>query len=309
MTEVTVTVPATSANLGPGFDALGLALSLRDEVRVRIEGDSAPEVTLHVDGEGSGTVPRDASHLVVRSLLATYDDVGLARPRLTMWCRNLIPHGRGLGSSAAAAVAGVVAARELIGSGPDGHRLDDDTVLAIATRIEGHPDNAAACLLGGMTVAWTESTDGPESSRVHAVRIAPAPEVQALVLVPDVELSTEQARGMLPAVVPHADAAHSAGRAALLVVAMTGRPDLLLAATEDRLHQSYRASAMPESIRLVSRLREAGMAAVVSGAGPSVLVLTTRKATGIGSVEVPSGWTVLDLDVAQEGALVFHPGR
>ncbi|MCY7373982.1 MAG: homoserine kinase [Spirochaetaceae bacterium] len=308
MTEATVTVPATSANLGPGFDSLGLALSLRDEVRVRIESDSAPEVTLHVDGEGSSTVPRDASHLVVRSLLATYDDVGLARPRLTMWCRNRIPHGRGLGSSAAAAVAGVVVARELIGSGPDGQWLDDDTVLAIATGIEGHPDNAAACLFGGMTVAWTESTDGPESSRVHAVRIDPAPEVRALVLVPDVELSTERARGMLPAVVPHTDAAHSAGRAALLVVAMTGRPDLLLAATEDRLHQAYRAGAMPESTRLVSRLREAGMAAVVSGAGPSVLVLTTRKGTGIGSVEVPAGWTVLDLDVAQEGALVSRPG-
>lgn len=307
MTEVTVSVPATSANLGPGFDALGLALSLRDEVRVRIESNSAPEVTVHVDGEGSATVPRDASHLVVRSLLATYDDLGFPCPRLTMWCRNRIPHGRGLGSSAAAVVAGVIAARELIGSGPDGHRLDDDTVLAIATRIEGHPDNAAACLLGGMTVAWTESTEGPESSRVHAVRIDPVPGVRALVLVPDLELSTERARGMLPAVVPHVDAAHSAGRAALLVVAMTGRPDLLLAATEDRLHQVYRAGAMPESTVLVSSLRAAGMAAVVSGAGPSVLVLGTRKGTGIDPVEVPAGWTVLDLDVAPEGALVSLP--
>ena len=303
--EVTVSVPATSANLGPGFDALGLALALRDEVRVRIEGDSAPEVTVHVDGVGSSTVPRDASHLVVRSLLATYDRLGLTPPHLSMWCRNVIPHGRGLGSSAAAVVAGIVAARELIGHGSDGRPFDDDTVLAIATRIEGHPDNAAACLLGGMTVAWT---DGPDPSRVHAVRIDPVPEVRAVVLVPDVELSTEKARGMLPAVVPHADAAHSAGRAALLVVAMTSRPDLLLAATEDRLHQVYRAGAMPESARLVTRLRQAGVAAVVSGAGPSVLALTTSEGTGVDPVEVPDGWTVLDLDVAQEGALVSHPG-
>ena len=319
---MTVSVPATSANLGPGFDALGLALSLRDEVTVRTESDSAPDVTVHVEGVGSGTVPRDASHLVVRALLATYDHLGLSRPHLSLWCRNVIPHGRGLGSSAAATVAGVVAARELIGrqSESDGQRVDDDTALAIATRIEGHPDNAAACLLGGMTVAWTASkestastastasTDAPEFPRVHAVRIVPVRTVRAVVLVPGSELSTETARGMLPAVVPHADAAHSAGRAALLVVAMTSRPDLLLAATEDRLHQSYRAAAMTGSARLVTLLRDAGMAAVVSGAGPSVLVLTTSEGSGIDPVEVPQGWTVLDLEVAPEGAVVSGRG-
>ncbi len=315
---MTVSVPATSANLGPGFDALGLALSLRDTVRVRIESASSAEVAVHVDGMGSETVPRDATHLVVRALLATYDQLGLPRPHLSMWCTNVIPHGRGLGSSAAAVVAGVVVARELIGlqSRPEGRRLDNDTALAIAAGIEGHPDNAAACLLGGMTVAWTRSTGSTESTesaaapqlpRVQAVRIDADPRVRAVVLVPDVELSTEAARGMLPAVVPHADAAHSAGRAALLVVAMTSRPDLLLAATEDRLHQAYRAVAMPESARLVTRLRAAGVAAVVSGAGPSVLALTTRDGTGIDAVEVPPGWTVLDLDVAQEGAIVSDP--
>lgn len=291
--EVVVTVPATSANLGPGFDALGLALSLRDEVRVRVEEASAPEVTVHVEGAGSETVPRDASHLVVRSLLTTYDSLGLAQPHLTMWCTNRIPHGRGLGSSAAAAVAGILAARAL--SGAD---LDDDAVLGLAGAIEGHPDNAAACLLGGLTIAWTDG------SVAHAVRLDPAPQVRAVLLVPDAELATEKARGMLPEVVPHADAAHSAGRAALLVAAMTSRPDLLVAATEDRLHQAYRAGAMPASAELVALLRGAGVAAVVSGAGPSVLALTTAGGPGLGSVAVPTGWLALDLEVALRGAEV-----
>lgn len=289
--EVLVTVPATSANLGPGFDALGLALSLRDDVRVRVEDAAAPDVTVHVEGAGSDTVPRDASHLVVRALLATYDRLGLAVPHLSLWCTNRIPHARGLGSSAAAAVAGIVAARALSGA-----ELDDDAVLGLASEIEGHPDNAAACLLGGLTVAWTDG------SAAHAVRLAPDPSVRAVVLVPDAELATAKARGMLPAVVPHADAAHSAGRAALLVAAMSSRPDLLLAATEDRLHQPYRADAMPASAALVSRLRAAGVAAVVSGAGPSVLVLTTSGGTGLGSLETPPGWLVLDLEVASRGA-------
>ena len=290
-----VTVPATSANLGPGFDALGLALSLRDEVRVRVEDTSAAAVTVHVDGAGADTVPRDSSHLVVRALLTTYDELGLARPHVQMWCTNRIPHGRGLGSSAAAAVAGIVAAHALSGA-----ELDDDAMLDLAARIERHPDNAAAALLGGLTIAWTEG------GAAHAVRLDPAPQVRVVVLVPDAELATEKARGMLPAAVPHADAAHSAGRAALLVAAMTSRPDLLMAATEDRLHQAYRADAMPSSADLVSRLRAAGVAAVVSGAGPSVLALTTSPGHGTGGVDPPAGWAVLDLAVEMQGARVTH---
>jgi homoserine kinase len=293
---VTVTVPATSANLGPGFDALGLALSLHDEVRVRIEDDSTPELSLHVNGEGADAVPRDASHLVVRALLTTYDSVGVARPHLTMWCTNRIPHGRGLGSSAAAAVAGVLAAKVLSGAA-----LDDDAALGLATAIEGHPDNAAAALLGGLTVAWTDGASA------RAVRLDPAPSVRAVVFVPDAELSTEKARGLLPATVPHADAAHSAGRAALLVAALTSRPDLLLAATEDRLHQEYREPAMPVSLELVARLRAAGVAAVVSGAGPSVLALTTTGSAGLDPALTPPGFRVMDVDVAARGAQVRIP--
>lgn len=292
--EVTVTVPATSANLGPGFDALGLALSLRDEVRVRLEPSSAPPVTVHVEGEGAGTVPRDATHLVVRALHTTYESLGLALPHVSLWCTNRVPHGRGLGSSAAATLAGVLAAHALAGRPEPG-----DGALRLATDLEGHPDNAAACLLGGLTIAWTDE------SGAHAVRLEPVEGLRATVLVPEVEMSTATARGLLPPTVPHHDASHTAGRAALLVAALTRRPDLLLPATEDRLHQGYRAEAMPATAALVAQLRAEGAAAVVSGAGPSVLALSAGGAA-LPTVPAARGWTVLDLQVSDRGAQV-HP--
>lgn len=288
---VTVSVPATSANLGPGFDAVGLALTLRDEVEVEVTADGSVPLRVEVTGEGAADVPRDESHLVVRSLLATCRHLGTPPPPLAMRCTNRIPHGRGLGSSAAAAVAGVLAARALVRA-----RLDDDEVLALASAIEGHPDNAAAALLGGLTLAWTGD------SGVRAVRLEPAATLRARVLVPASALSTETARGLLPASVPHGDAAHSAGRAALLVEALTHRPDLLLDATEDRLHQQYRAVAMPATTDLVADLRARGVAAVVSGAGPSVLVLG-----GAGEAawpDPPAGWQAYDLAVSRTGAEV-----
>jgi homoserine kinase len=294
--EVTVTVPATSANLGPGFDALGLALSLRDEVRVRVEPPAAPAVTVHVEGEGAGTVPRDATHLVVRALHTTYRSLGLDAPNVSLRCTNRVPHGRGLGSSAAATVAGVLAAYALAAAPEPG-----DAALALASEIEGHPDNAAACLLGGLTVAWADDA-GP-----HAVRLDPVAGLRATLLVPAAELSTATARGLLPPTVPHADAAHTAGRAALLVAALTRRPDLLLPATEDRLHQGYRAGAMPATAALVAGLRAEGTAAVVSGAGPSVLALLPEGA-GLPPVPAASGWTVLDLEVSASGAEVTTAG-
>lgn len=292
--EVTVAVPATSANLGPGFDALGLALELRDEVRVRVAADDEPPVTVEVEGEGAATLPRDASHLVVRSTLAAFADLGMPAPRLALHCTNRIPHGRGLGSSAAAVVAGVLAARALAGAADDEGRT---SALAVSTALEGHPDNAAAALLGGVTIAWADGA-GP-----RAVRVDPSPRLRATVLVPEVELATTTARGLLPATVPHADAAHAAGRSALLVEALTRRPDLLLPATEDRLHQAQRAPAMPATADLVSRLRADGLAAVVSGAGPSVLVLTDVEGSHRGRLggSLP-GWRVLPLRLARDGA-------
>ena len=305
--QVTVAVPATSANLGPGFDALGLALELRDEVRVQVAADGEPAVTVEVEGEGAATLPRDASHLVVRAALAAFDDLGVPAPRLRLHCTNRIPHGRGLGSSAAAVVAGVLAARALAGAVEDDGRT---AALAVSTALEGHPDNAAAALLGGLTIAWDDG-GGP-----RAVRVDPSPRLRATLVVPDVELATTTARGLLPATVPHTDATHAAGRSALLVEALTRRPDLLLPATEDRLHQAQRAPAMPATADLVARLRARGLAAVVSGAGPSVLVLSDRGdgdgsegdavAEGLHGSDL-SGWRVLPLRLAGSGATLGRP--
>lgn len=306
--HVRVRVPATSANLGPGFDSLGLALGLRDELEVRALG--SPGVLVEVKGEGAGEVPDDETHLVVRALRLALDHVGASQTGLHLMCVNRIPHGRGLGSSAAAVVAGIFAARGLIG---DPSALDDAAALRIATELEGHPDNAAPAILGGATIAWTDAgADGP-----RAIRIAIDPRLSPVVLVPTTRLATSTARSVLPATVPHADAAFQAGRAALLVEALTRRPDLLLPATEDRLHQRYRAGVMSESLALVDALRARGVAAVVSGAGPTVLALA--RATGDGSSDadeavravfggVMGGWQVLRPGVDDGGAVVDRIG-
>ncbi|MDY0810401.1 homoserine kinase [Kitasatospora purpeofusca] len=260
---VRVRVPATSANLGPGFDAFGLALGLYDDVVVRV-ADSG--LSVDIAGEGAETLPRDERHLLVRSMRAAFDHLG-GQPRgLEVVCANRIPHGRGLGSSSAAICAGIVAARAVTIGGPSA--LDDDGLLALASELEGHPDNVAACLRGNFTVAWTEE------DRARAIALEPSAEVVPVVFVPATEVLTETARGLLPRTVPLADAAANAGRSALLVEALTRRPDLLLAATEDRIHQDYRASAMPDSAALVAALRAENVPAVISGAGPTVLALT-----------------------------------
>ena len=293
---VTVVVPATSANLGPGFDALGLALGLYDEVSVRVVAQ--PGLSVEVDGEGAAQLPRDGSHLVARALLAALDRFGAVPPGLAVRCVNAIPQGRGLGSSAAAIVAGVLAGAKLAqGQLAQGERpVEQPEVLALASELEGHPDNVAACLLGGFTIAWTDQ------GSAHAVRLDPAPGLEAVVFVPSAGLATSMARGLLPPTVPHRDAAHAAGRAALLVEALTRRPELLMAATEDRLHQPYRAPAMVASAALVERLRADGVPAVVSGAGPSVLALGVGGAPS--AVEGLAGpdWAVHRLGLDLGGA-------
>ncbi|GAB3208436.1 homoserine kinase [Marinactinospora thermotolerans] len=266
-TAVHVRTPATSANLGPGFDALGLALELYDEIEVRLRDDE--RVVVEVDGEGAGELPQDERHLVVRAMRETFEAAGERLPGLELRCRNRIPHGRGLGSSAAAIVAGVSAATTLLGGGdPETGELDRDRVFQLAADIEGHPDNVAPCVHGGFAIAWR----GEKAWRVLSV--PPSPRLRPVVCIPGERLSTERARGLLPTSVPHGDAAFSAGRAALLVAAVSGHPELLFEATEDRLHESYRAPAMPASAELIRTLRERDrLAAVVSGAGPTVLVL------------------------------------
>ncbi|HEY3630041.1 MAG TPA: homoserine kinase [Jatrophihabitantaceae bacterium] len=286
-------VPASSANLGPGFDTLGLALALYDDVVARIGDDG---LVLDVAGEGADDVPHDDAHLVVRSMRAVFEQFG-GQPRgIELVCANRIPHGRGLGSSAAAVAAGVLIGRALVVGGDN--NLPDDEVLALAAELEGHPDNVAACLLGGLTVAWT-GDDG----RVEATRLGVDPAISPVVLIPPTATSTEEARGLLPEQVPHADAAFNVSRSALLMAALSGRPNALLAATDDRLHQSYRADAMPESAALVGKLRAAGLPAVVSGAGPSVLVLARGSAEATAAVaHGPDGWRVESIAVDQLGA-------
>lgn len=290
---VRVRVPASSANLGPGFDSFGLALALYDDVVVRVT-DSALRV--NVAGEGADTVERDEQNLVVRALRAVFDRLG-GQPRgLDLACANRIPHGRGLGSSAAAIVAGVLAGRALGVGGDDA--LDKQSMLAVAAQLEGHADNVAACLYGGLTLTWATG-DGPQ-----VLRLDLHPSVTPVLFVPTEMAPTAAARGLLPPTVQHRDAAENSARAALLTEALTRRPDLLFAATEDRLHQRYRAPAMPRTAELLEQLRGAGIPAVVSGAGPSVLALVDdATAEGVGSSAVV-GWSVQRLEVDVGGAAV-----
>jgi homoserine kinase len=283
-----VKVPATSANLGPGFDALGLAMNLHDEVTVQVSGT---RVRVAVTGEGAGELPDDESHLVARCALATLDRLGVHLDGLVVTCRNSIPQARGLGSSSAAIVAGILAARALVVGGAD--KLADEAVLELAAEIEGHPDNVAPCLLGGCTIAWLEG------GRARAVRAEPAEGVQPVIFIPATRGLTAHARAALPARVPHRDAARTAGRAALLVHALTTAPDLLFPATEDWLHQGYRAPGAPATYELVTTLRAAGIPAVVSGAGPSVLAFA-----GFGEIPITPGWHRIDPGIDMRGAMV-----
>ena len=304
---VEVTVPATSANLGPGFDALGLALSLRDVVRARVIGSG---LRIEVSGPGEASAGHGERHLVVRAMRVAFGVIGRQPPGLALRCANAIPHGFGLGSSAAAIVAGILAARELCGEAGAG-RLPGDAVLSLAADLEGHADNVAACLAGGLTIAW--AGDGPARS----VRLEPMPGLTPVLCVPPAPLATQAARAVLPAAVPHADAAQNAARAALLIAALTELPPdpaLLLEATRDFLHEPYRAESMPQTARLTGALRSSGVPAVVSGAGPAVLALVVPGAPGgpgaVATVASAAGgdWAVHVLDVDRGGASVRSVG-
>ncbi|HHX84532.1 MAG TPA: homoserine kinase [Actinomycetales bacterium] len=291
---VTVEVPASSANLGPGFDALGVALGLYDRITVTVIESG---LELAVTGEGEGDVPLDASHLVAKAVEAGLRAGGVGVPGVRIECVNAIPHSRGLGSSASAAVGGLVAADGLMG-----RVLRTEHLVQLSSEFEGHPDNAAASVLGGVVISWTERSE--VDVRYRAVRMEVDPSVVATVLVPSETSSTAQTRGLLPETVPHSDAAFNASRAALMSVALASHPEFLLAATEDRLHQPYRAPALVGTTRWVGRLRERGLAATVSGAGPTVLVLGTAPLPADLRQEAESeGWRVLDLEIA-DGARV-----
>lgn len=299
---VTVKVPATTANLGPGFDTLGLALSLYDELSVTVREQAG--VTVTVTGVGEGEVPTDETNLVVRAIAFTMEKFGQQLPGLDVVAVNSIPHGRGLGSSGAAIVSGVMAAKGLL----DGIvELDASALLAVATELEGHPDNVAPALFGGLTIAWTTDA-GPQHKKLMVHR-----GVTPLICVPEATMSTALARSLRPASVPHEDAIFNVSRSALLIAALIQSPELLQAATEDRLHQNYRASAMPDTVALIQELRAEGHAAVVSGAGPSILVLCSDPAERLLAAELverhtAAQWQTLMLAVDFKGATVnLHP--
>lgn len=301
MTRLKVRVPATSANLGPGFDTLGIALGYADELTV--ETRSEPGVTVAVTGVGEGEVPTDETNLVARSTAFVFEKVGRSMPGLNIEAHNRIPHGRGMGSSGSAIVAGVMIAAGLLAhDAADPLLLNEEALLRLATELEGHPDNVAPALFGGLTIAWTGAA-GPRFKRLMVHRgVAP------LVLVPTFTMSTELARSLQPKQVPHEDAVFNVSRSALLVAALTQSPELLFEATEDRLHQDYRGEAMPATRDLIRALREAGHAAVVSGAGPSVLVLCGDPAERIAAAAIAEtvgeGWKALYLAVDIKGATV-----
>ena len=295
--KVSVKVPATSANLGPGFDTLGIALSYYDELEVEVT--ESAKVVVEAIGEGAGEVATDETNLVAKSLIHTLKHFGFDAPGLRLKAHNNIPHGRGMGSSGAAVVSGIIAAKGLLSGLVE---ISDEALLEIATEIEGHPDNVAPALFGGLTIAWKDET-GPKHKKLFVHR-----GVSPLILVPSFKMSTALARSLQPDSVPHDDAVFNVSRSALLIAAMTQSPELLLAATEDRLHQNYRASAMPKTDELIRNLRDAGYAAVVSGAGPSVLVLangpTERMAAAKLVSKKYSDWRELLLAVDFKGATV-----
>lgn len=267
-----VAVAASSANLGPGFDSLGLALGLYDEVIVETVESG---LVVQVEGEGAGQVPLNSDHLVVQGILRGLREAGVKIPGMVVRCRNAIPHQRGLGSSAAAVVGGLAVVNGLVGQ-LDRPGLSEAQLIQLSSEFEGHPDNAAAAVLGGAVVSWTaEKADG-SGAYYSAAPLRLHPDIHLFPAIPQLRSSTAETRMLLPEQVSHRDARFNVSRAALLVVALTERPDLLLAATEDVLHQPQRAAAQPESAAFLELLRDHRIAAVLSGAGPAVIALSAE---------------------------------
>ena len=323
--SVRVRVPATSANLGSGFDTVGLALDYFDEIEFTTNAnpeDRSAHIEIH--GEGENTLPRDETHLVVSTFRKACDTFGLDRFGFTMVAHNRIPQARGMGSSAEAIVAGIAAAAGFAHRG----ELNRAAIFDLAAHIEGHPDNVAPAVYGGLTVSYDfETPEGVGSVAIaggeplrggfHAVNYPVDPAINAFVFVPDYELSTEKAREALPVRIARADAVYNVSRVGLMPAAMNpgavGGADvantLLFAATQDRLHQPYRAPLMPPSTALIAKLRKAGFAAAVSGAGPCVLVLHYGDAVEaierLVADELNSGhWRMLHLPINEGGVRI-----
>lgn len=275
----TAVVAASSANLGPGFDSMGVAVGLYDEIVIETTESG---LVVEVEGEGEGQVPLDESHLVVRAIERGLRETGISVPGMIVRCRNDIPHSRGLGSSAAAVVGGLAAVNGLAAQS-DSTPMSSEQLVQVSSEFEGHPDNASAAVLGGAVVSWTEAD--AVRPRYAAAPIRLHPDINLFTAVPQVRSSTAETRVLLPDRIDHTDARFNLSRAALLVVALTERPDLLMAATEDVLHQPQRAPAMPASAEYLAVLRRCGVAAVLSGAGPAVLALSTESGLPVEALE------------------------
>jgi homoserine kinase len=287
-----ISVPATSANIGPGFDCLGIALEMRDRYAAQILDDATFDVD--VSGEGADEVKKDSKNLVIRAMMAGFEFMGNKPKGIALRSLNVIPHGRGLGSSASAIVGGLALARSLVLTGDE--YMSDEDLITLATQIEGHPDNVAAAFYGGATIAWSENGVG------RAVNLKVDSRIKALLLIPDNQVPTAKARKLIPESISHHDATLNSTHTALLVHALAQRPDLLFTATADLLHQSYRESAMPKSIALINKLRGAGIAAVLSGAGPAVMILYSGDESEIDQIpSLAPGFNAMKLAIAQSG--------
>ncbi|HEX3283124.1 MAG TPA: homoserine kinase [Mycobacterium sp.] len=289
----TSVVAASSANLGPGFDSLGLALSLYDEIVVET---TESDLTVEVEGEGAGLVPLDSNHLVVRAIQHGLRAVGVTAAGLKVRCSNSIPQSRGLGSSAAAVVGGLAAVNGLVAQA-DSKPMTEAELIQRASEFEGHPDNASASVLGGAVVSWMST--GATGPRYAAAPLRMHPDIHLFPAIPEHKSLTAETRVLLPRSVSHADARFNVSRAALLVVALTERPDLLMEATEDTLHQPHRAMAMRASAEYLNMLRRCGTAAVLSGAGPAVIALSTKPELPAEALDfgAANGFTVSEMSV------------
>lgn len=293
--SVSVCVPATSANLGSGFDVAGIALDYADSLVFTLDDslDDSQDVRVIISGEGENTLPKDETHLVVRAFRKACEAFGLPRLRFTLEAHNRIPQARGMGSSASAIVSGVAAAWAFAHNGD----LNKQAIFELASSIEGHPDNVAPAVFGGLTTSWKNGDE------FHTVRYGVSKQIRATIFVPNFTLSTQMARQALPEKVPYADAVFNVSRACLLPIAFgdfgyacdsadsadsadacdscvkstLSRNDLLFTATQDAIHQPYRASLMQPTWDLVKALRDKGFAAAISGAGSCAAVFYEEK--------------------------------
>lgn len=299
---VRVRIPATTANCGPGFDTLGIACTLYNEVELELTG-AAGFAQIHVTGDGSDTLPTNERNLVLRSVRTVLDKVGEKQTGIRLSLLNAIPLSRGLGSSSAAIVGGLIAANAIVGK-----PFNQAEILDMATVMEGHPDNVAPALYGGFTISVMQD------AQVHCLRLPLPRELKLVVCIPDFRLSTHKARQAIPSSVPHKDAVYNVSRAALLVGALAGgRLEYLSEALGDKLHQPYRAPLIPGMLQVFAAGKKAGALGVaMSGAGPSLMAYTVERPEAVGEAMVAAFAAekimsrYLCLDVDYEGAKVVE---